>query len=112
MSIAEVISRTVGPTASKRRTLEREAARIAGELADANRRRHQLSMQAHDRLVTSAGRRDADLDGQIQELRKQPTWACPETIVGVGLVSLPLRYHRCTGAFPQAGSAQAVDENR
>ena len=70
MSIAEVISRTVGPTASKRRTLEREAARIAGELADADRRRHQLSMQAHDRLVTSAGRRDADLDGQIQELRK------------------------------------------
>jgi len=46
MSIAEVISRTVGPTASKRRTLEREAARIAGELAAADRRRHQLSMQA------------------------------------------------------------------
>ena len=39
MSIAEVISRTVGPTASTRRTLEREAARIAGELADADRRR-------------------------------------------------------------------------
>ncbi len=34
MSIAEVISRTVGPTSSKRRALEREAARIAGELAD------------------------------------------------------------------------------
>ena len=70
MSIAEVISRTVGPTASKRRTLEREAARIAGELADADRRRPQLSLQAHDRIVMSAGRRDADLDGQIQELRK------------------------------------------
>ena len=66
MSIAEVISRTVGPTASKRRALEREAARIADELADANRRRHQLSMQAHDQLVTSAGRRGADFNGQIQ----------------------------------------------
>ena len=66
MSLAEVISRTVGPTSSKRRALEREAARIAGELADANRRRHQLSMQAHDQLVTSAGRRGADFNGQIQ----------------------------------------------
>ena len=63
MSSAEVISR------SNRRALEREAARIAAELADTNRRRHHLSQQKDDRFVTSAGRRTVDLDGQIQELR-------------------------------------------
>ena len=62
MSIAEVISRTVGPTASTRRTLEREAARIAGELADADRRRHQLSMQAHDRSSPQPAEREDTQD--------------------------------------------------
>ena len=70
MSIAEVISRTMGPIGSKRRVLEREAEGLAAELADTDRRRHQLSLQAHDRIVMSAGRRDADLDGQIHKLRK------------------------------------------
>ena len=53
MSIAEVISRTVGPTASKRRTLEREAARIAGELADVRdlaQRVRLVGNQASDRI--------------------------------------------------------------
>ena len=41
MSIAEVISRTVGSTGSKRRALVREAEGLAAELADTDRRRHQ-----------------------------------------------------------------------
>ena len=70
MTLLDVIAKTAGSTSSKRRALEREAARLAAEFADTGRRRHGLSLQARDRQVENGGTRDADLDRQLGDVRQ------------------------------------------
>ena len=70
MTLLDVIAKTAGSTSSKRRALEREAARLAAEFADTGRWRHGLSLQARDRQVEVGGTRDADLDRQLGDVRQ------------------------------------------